>query len=62
MIGRNPITSALECVDRNGVVQTYVVETNSSFHLLFNNNNEIVVTLDRSAGTSYLIPKPGVRL
>ena len=48
--------------DRNGVFQTYFVETISSSQLLFNNNNQIVITLGSPPGTSYLIPKPGVRL
>jgi hypothetical protein len=48
--------------DRNGVFQSYFVETTDSNQLLFNNNNQIVVTLVSPPGTSYLIPQPGVRL
>jgi hypothetical protein len=48
--------------DRNGVFQTYFVETINSSQLLFNNNNQIVITLVSPPSTSYLIPTPGVRL
>jgi hypothetical protein len=47
--------------DRNGNFKTYFDETISSFALLFNDNNLIVITL-ASDHNSYLVPKAGVRL
>src|SRR5262249_6320739 len=52
--------------DRKGNFQTYFVEGIPQFptisnRLLFNDNNLIVITL-ADFGTSYLVPKPGVRL
>jgi hypothetical protein len=57
--------------DRQGVFQTYVVEGTPeiptiSNRLLFNDKNMIVITLANTRGssrkTSYLVPRPGVRL
>ena len=44
----------------NGVFQTYFVESIDTFHLLFNENNLIVITATGS-NVSYLVPRPGVR-
>ncbi|MFT3770234.1 MAG: hypothetical protein QM820_32800 [Minicystis sp.] len=53
--------------DRNDVFHTYFVEGNSQFptisnNLLFNETNEIVITASFNDTTSYLVPRPGVRL
>lgn len=54
--------------DRNGHFKTYFDETISSFDLLFNDNNLIVITAVPDPGpgpyykNSYLVPRPGVRL
>ncbi len=48
--------------DHNGDFQTYFVETISSSQLLFNNANQIVITLVQGSLTSYLVPNPGTRL
>ncbi len=47
---------------QNGVFQTFLVETESSNRLLFNDNNLIVITAVFSSHKSYLVPKPDVRL
>jgi hypothetical protein len=57
--------------DRNGKFKTYFVEGNPEFptisnFLVFNDDNLIVITLTATrhsnSHTSYLVPKPGVRL
>jgi hypothetical protein len=60
--GTTPYHERIGVWDRNDVFQTYFVETIDSNQLLFNNNNQIVITLVSPASTSYLIPQPGVRL
>ena len=47
---------------RNGVFYTYLVETDSSTRLLFNDSNMIVITELFASHVSYLVPQPGVRL
>jgi hypothetical protein len=59
--GSTPYHERIGVWDRDGVFQTYFVETIDSNQLLFNNNKQIVITLTSPAGTSYLIPQPGVR-
>ena len=46
---------------RNGVFQTYFLETLNTSTLLFNDREEIVIT-NSSDGNSYLVPSPGTRL
>jgi hypothetical protein len=60
--GSTPYHERIGVWGRSGVFQSYFVETIGSNQLLFNNNNQIVITLVIPASTSYLIPKPGVRL
>ena len=48
--------------DRAGNFKTYLVRSNSSNRLFFNDNNLIVITLDFGTHTSYLVPRPGVSL
>jgi hypothetical protein len=47
--------------DSNGDFKTYFVETINTSALVFNDNNLIVISLAPD-NTSYLVPKPGVRL
>lgn len=47
--------------DRNGQFTTYIDETIVSNRLLFNDKNLIVITQVRG-GSSYVVPRPGVRL
>ncbi|QBR01961.1 hypothetical protein [Paraburkholderia pallida] len=46
----------------NGVFYTWLVESDSSNLLLFNDNNLIVITAISATYVSYLVPQPGVRL
>ncbi|MBN3786588.1 hypothetical protein [Burkholderia sp. Ac-20353] len=46
----------------NGVFYTYLVETDSSSRLLFNDNGLIVITALATSFVSYVVPRPGVRL
>jgi hypothetical protein len=46
---------------RDGVFETYLVESDNSNRLLFNDNKLIVIT-DLSPPNSYIVPRPGVRL
>jgi hypothetical protein len=74
VLGYSFIFGGLERIgvwDRQGVFQTYVVEGTPetptiSNRLLFNDKNMIVITLANTRGssrkTSYLVPRPGVRL
>lgn len=48
--------------DRNGHFEPYYTETISSNVLLFNDNNLIVISAIPANDTSYIVPKPGVRL
>jgi hypothetical protein len=53
--------------DRFGNFELYFTEGNAEFptlsnELLFNNNNEIVITFTPNDTTSYLVPRPGIRL
>ena len=61
-IGVQPYHERIGVWDRTGNFKTYLVRSKSSGSLLFNDNNLIVITSERSTDTSYLVPKPGVSL
>ncbi len=61
-IGVTPYHERIGVWDRKGDFKTYFVAPISSNRLLFNDNNLIVITLIFGSNTSYLVPKPGVRL
>jgi hypothetical protein len=61
--GIKPYHERVGVWDRKGDFKTYFVETMVSSNLLFNDNNLIVITqVADPSPTSYLVPKPGVRL
>jgi len=59
--GGSPYHERIGVWDRNGDFKTYFDETISTFGLLFNDNNLIVITLAPS-DDSYLVSEPGLRL
>lgn len=59
-VGGSPYHERVGFWDHRGVFQTYFVETISSNQLLFNNNDEIVITF-AAEGKSYLVPRPNQR-
>jgi hypothetical protein len=66
-LGVTPYHERIGVWERNGLFDTYFVESDvNSSKLLFNDDNLIVITL-QSAGasgtpSSYIVPRPGVRL
>jgi hypothetical protein len=61
-IGTSPYHERIGVWGGNGVFSTYFVENDLSNLLLFNDNNLIVITQVVSSRTSYIVPRPGVRL
>jgi hypothetical protein len=60
-IGVTPYHERIGVWERNGLLDTYLVESDvNSSKLLFNEDNLIVVTL--APHTSYIVPRPGLRL
>jgi hypothetical protein len=60
-LGVNPYHERIGEWESNGLFDTYLVESDvNSSKLLFNDGNLIVITL--SGGSSYIVPRPGVRL
>jgi hypothetical protein len=58
-VGVQPYHERIGVWDSTGRFRTYSVSSISTNRLVFNDNNLIVATL--AGGTSYLIPRPGVR-
>jgi hypothetical protein len=66
-LGATPYHERIGVWERNGVFDTYFIESDvNSFKLLFNDENLIVITLQNYGGlpphNSYIVPRPGVRL
>jgi hypothetical protein len=61
-IGVTPYHERIGVWRANGVFDTYYVESIDSSQLFFNDDNLIVITLVSGAPTSYIVPRPGVRL
>jgi hypothetical protein len=66
-LGVTPYHERIGVWERNGLFDTYFVESDvNSSKLLFNDDNLIVITLQNSGGSpphnSYIVPRPGVRL
>ena len=66
-LGVTPYHERIGVWERNGLFDTYLVESDvNSSKLLFNDDNLIVITLQNSGGSpphnSYVVPRPGVRL
>jgi hypothetical protein len=66
-LGVTPYHERIGVWERNGLFDTYFVESDvNSSKLLFNDDNLIVITLQNYGGSSphnsYVVPRPGVRL
>jgi hypothetical protein len=64
-VGVTPYHERIGVWERNGIFDTYFVESDvNSSKLLFNDDNLIVITLQNGPPPhhSYIVPRPGVRL